>query len=139
MATRILSLTSSASECERKWSCFEGIHTKKKNKLEASRFNDLVFIQLNAKLSNKKKRPSGNRDILLASDVTNAQGWLVENGDISEEYDLFLGTNIPFTVVAKASRVDSVLERKRSTKSRFTTPLMRELNEELDESSNERN
>ncbi|GLT27865.1 hypothetical protein SLA2020_361660 [Shorea laevis] len=82
---------------------------------------------------------SENGDILLANDATNAQGWLVENGGIGEEDDLFLGTNISCIVVTEASGVDFVLEPRRSTRSHFTPvpPLMRELNEELDEYSDE--
>ncbi|XP_066382642.1 uncharacterized protein [Miscanthus floridulus] len=51
MAIRILSLTSSASGCERTWSCFE---SAKKNQ---------------------------NMDPLLGTEATKAQGWLVEGGD----------------------------------------------------------
>ncbi|KAK9938749.1 hypothetical protein M0R45_015470 [Rubus argutus] len=36
-ATRILSLTCSASGCERNWSTFEMIHTKRRNRLEHKR------------------------------------------------------------------------------------------------------
>ncbi|CAI9294817.1 unnamed protein product [Lactuca saligna] len=34
IAMRILSLTSSSSGCERNWSTFEAVHTKKRNRLE---------------------------------------------------------------------------------------------------------
>ncbi|CAO2148778.1 unnamed protein product [Urochloa humidicola] len=53
-AIRILSLTSSSSGCERNWSCFEGIHTKKRNKLTCERLNQLVFVQYNNKMNGKK-------------------------------------------------------------------------------------
>nr|GEY31252.1 hypothetical protein [Tanacetum cinerariifolium] len=35
MAIKILSLTTSSSGCERNWSAFEGIHTKKRNRLDS--------------------------------------------------------------------------------------------------------
>ncbi|GLU15059.1 hypothetical protein SLE2022_315870 [Rubroshorea leprosula] len=116
MSMRILSLTASASGCERNWSTFQGIHTKKRKRLEASRMNDWVFIQFNAKLSIKNERAKENGDVLLTRDDTNAQGWMVENGDINEEDSLVPGDS-------------SVLW--------FTpaSPLMGELNEDLDESS----
>jgi hypothetical protein len=81
MAIRILSLTSSSSGCERNWSTFEGIHTKKRNRLDATRLNNLVYVQFNAKLTNKKRRVKG-RDVLLASEETHEQGWIVggDNG-----------------------------------------------------------
>ncbi|PWZ36966.1 hypothetical protein Zm00014a_016081 [Zea mays] len=43
MAIRILSLTASASGCERNWSCFEGIHAKKRNRLTCERVENIVW------------------------------------------------------------------------------------------------
>ncbi|CAN1141349.1 hypothetical protein LINPERPRIM_LOCUS25436 [Linum perenne] len=85
MATRILSLTSSSSGCERNWSTFESIHTKRRNKLTTSRLNQLVYIQFNSKLMSKKKRikERKNVNILQSTDATEAQGFLVEGGDDS--------------------------------------------------------
>ncbi|CAO2210623.1 unnamed protein product [Urochloa humidicola] len=83
MATRILSLTSSSSGCERNWSCFEGIHTKKRNKLTTERLNQLVFVQYNVKMNGKKQKAKKNKkmDPLVATDATHAQGWMVDGGD----------------------------------------------------------
>ncbi|XP_019152269.1 PREDICTED: uncharacterized protein LOC109149078 [Ipomoea nil] len=78
IAIKILSLTSSSSGCERNWSTFEGIHTKKRNKLESNRLNNLVFVQFNANLMNKRKKEQ-NVEILLSSDATFAQDWIVED------------------------------------------------------------
>ncbi|KAI8530345.1 hypothetical protein RHMOL_Rhmol11G0050300 [Rhododendron molle] len=52
------------------------IHTKKRNRLDATRMNNLVYVQFNAKLINKKARKK-EKDVLLASEATNAQGWIV--------------------------------------------------------------
>ncbi|CAH1412781.1 unnamed protein product [Lactuca virosa] len=46
IAMRILSLTSSSSGCERNWSTFEGVHTKIRDRLEESKLNNLVYVQL---------------------------------------------------------------------------------------------
>jgi hypothetical protein len=46
----ILSQTCSASGCERNWSVFERIHTKKRSRLEKKRLNDMVFVQYNLRL-----------------------------------------------------------------------------------------
>ncbi|XP_038711803.1 uncharacterized protein LOC120005997 [Tripterygium wilfordii] len=53
---RILSLTTNSSGCERNWSTFEGVHTKKRNRLDSKRLNNLVYVQFNAKLLCKKQR-----------------------------------------------------------------------------------
>ncbi|XLV03352.1 hypothetical protein S245_017689, partial [Arachis hypogaea] len=50
LAIKILSLTCSASGCERNWSIFEHIHTKKRNKLDHERMESLVFIKYNQQL-----------------------------------------------------------------------------------------
>ncbi|CAN1821565.1 hypothetical protein LINPERHAP1_LOCUS29560 [Linum perenne] len=46
IAIRLLSQTSS-SGCERNWSVFERIHTKRRNRLEHKRLSDLVFVHYN--------------------------------------------------------------------------------------------
>ncbi|XP_044446454.1 uncharacterized protein, partial [Triticum aestivum] len=48
-AKRIVSLCASSSGCERNWSTFEFIHTKKMNRLQWKRLNDLVFVSYNRK------------------------------------------------------------------------------------------
>ncbi|KAK9047863.1 hypothetical protein SSX86_033175 [Deinandra increscens subsp. villosa] len=79
-AIRILSLTTSSLGCERNWSTFEGVHTKKRNRLEASKLNQLVFVQFNANLMEKnKKRKTKGMELLLASDAKEAQDWIVED------------------------------------------------------------
>ncbi|KAJ1406842.1 Ribonuclease H-like superfamily [Sesbania bispinosa] len=50
LAIRILSLTCSASGCERNWSVFEQVHAKKRNRLEHKRLHDLVFVKYNQTL-----------------------------------------------------------------------------------------
>ncbi|XBH64959.1 hypothetical protein VPH35_118630 [Triticum aestivum] len=60
LASRILNLTCSSSACERNWSAFEEVHTKKRNRLLHDRMRDLVFVKFNSKLRNK--RENKNRD-----------------------------------------------------------------------------
>ncbi|XP_066324451.1 uncharacterized protein [Miscanthus floridulus] len=100
MATRILSLTSSSSGCERNWSGFEGIHTKKRNRLTTTLLNKLV-------------------------DTTEAQGFLQEGGDDCAladfrdgEEDEMEGTGIPWSVIGEAVGADEQLELRRSARVR---------------------
>ncbi|KAJ8749645.1 hypothetical protein K2173_026294 [Erythroxylum novogranatense] len=53
IAVKILSQTSSSSGCERNWSVFERIHTKRRNRLEHQRLNDLVFVHYNLRLQHR--------------------------------------------------------------------------------------
>lgn len=54
LAARILSLTCSSSACERCWSSYEQVHTKRRNRLLHDRMRDLVFVKFNSKLRQKK-------------------------------------------------------------------------------------
>ena len=79
-AIRILSQTCSASRCERNWSVFERIHTKKRNRLEQKRLNDLVFVQYNLRLRRNQllnKRPDS--DPIVLEDIDPTSDWVVES------------------------------------------------------------
>ncbi|XP_058779667.1 uncharacterized protein LOC131653516 [Vicia villosa] len=52
LAIRILSQTCSASGCERNWSVFEHVHSKKRNRLEHKKLNDLVYVRYSLQLQN---------------------------------------------------------------------------------------
>ncbi|KAL5790169.1 hypothetical protein ACOSQ2_005057 [Xanthoceras sorbifolium] len=113
VAKRILNLTTSSSGCERNWSTFEGIHTKKRNRLDVSRLNNLVYIQFNSKLRNKQRRAKEKDvDVLLATDAeaTNAQEWIVE-GCADDEVEP--GTGLTWQLVDEAIGVDDILQPMR--------------------------
>ena len=119
IAIKILSLTTSSSGCERNWSTFEGIRTKKRNRLDTTRLNNLVYVQFNARIMNKKKREKEKKvDILLASEASMAQGWIVEGVD--EEIELGSGMD------GEQLEVDSSQEPRRSSRN----IEVRELHEE---------
>jgi hypothetical protein len=78
-AIRVLSQTCNAFGCERNWSVFERIHTKKRNRLEHKRLNDLVFVQYNLRLRRNQllnKRPDS--DPIVLDDVDPTPDWVVE-------------------------------------------------------------
>nr|KAJ0221475.1 hypothetical protein LSAT_V11C200051850 [Lactuca sativa] len=60
----------SSSGCERNWNTFEGVHKKNQNRLEASKLNNLVYVQFNANLMKKKqKRKDRNMEIVDVDEV----------------------------------------------------------------------
>lgn len=72
-AIRILSQTCSAAGCERNWSVFERVHTKKRNRLDQKRLNDLVYVQYNLQLRHNQllnKRPDSDPIVLEDIDPT---------------------------------------------------------------------
>ncbi|MCL7045524.1 hypothetical protein MKW94_010140 [Papaver nudicaule] len=52
-AIRVLSQTCGASPCERNWSSFNHIHSKKRNHFLQQKLNDSVYIQYNKKLQRR--------------------------------------------------------------------------------------
>ena len=53
VAVRVLSQVASASSCERNWSTFDFIHTKKRNRLKCKRVRNIVFVHSNLRLADK--------------------------------------------------------------------------------------
>ncbi|XP_016178464.1 uncharacterized protein LOC107620881 [Arachis ipaensis] len=53
MAVRILSQASASSGCERNWSLFDQIHTKRRNRLEHDRLSDIVYVTYNLRLKSR--------------------------------------------------------------------------------------
>ncbi|CAN0859686.1 hypothetical protein LINGRAHAP2_LOCUS7732 [Linum grandiflorum] len=53
---QILSLTCSASRCERNWSAFDRVHTKKRNRLLQKKMNDIVYVMYNSKLLQRQAK-----------------------------------------------------------------------------------
>eukprot|EP00253_Pinus_taeda_P004351 PITA_04351 len=87
-AIRVLSQTCSASGCERNWSVFERIHTKKRNRLEQKRLNDLVFMQYNLRLRrNQMMSKSPNLDPIVLDDIDPTSEWVEETEDPVFEVD----------------------------------------------------
>eukprot|EP00253_Pinus_taeda_P021043 PITA_21043 len=69
-AIRVLSQTCNASSCERNWSVFEHIYTKKRNCLDQKRLNDHVFVQYNLRLRrNQMMNKTPNLDPIVLDDI----------------------------------------------------------------------
>lgn len=100
-AIRILSLTCSATSCERNWSVFQHLHTKKRNRLAQDRLNDMVFVKFNRSLDRRAK--DKNRDPLLLQEIDESNEWLT--GRFQEEADdlVFDGEDLTWSDVAHAS------------------------------------
>ena len=71
-------------------------------------------------MNKQKREKERNVDVLLASDASNAQGWIVEGGDDEE---IEPGTGLTWEVVGEASGANEMLQPRRSSR-------MRELHED---------
>ncbi|XP_022031007.1 uncharacterized protein LOC110931946 [Helianthus annuus] len=89
-AMKILGLTCSASACERNWSTFNQVHTKRRNRLTTERMDDLVFIMYNRKLKQKFVKRSNlkeDEDPLLVENVMSDDEWIADPSDDDDDED----------------------------------------------------
>ncbi|CAO2201732.1 unnamed protein product, partial [Urochloa humidicola] len=95
LALRVLSQTCSASGCERNWSLFEHVHSKKRNRLEHQRLNDIVYVHCNLRLHQRSKRTTRNYDPISLDEVRKGnEEWIVQDNPPrlnSEELNEFRG------------------------------------------------
>ncbi|KAK8916557.1 hypothetical protein KSP39_PZI022500 [Platanthera zijinensis] len=87
VALRILGLCCSSSSCERNWSTFEFIHTKKRNRLEHQRLSDLVYIQYNRRLQARfqERREKGrNYNPLVLDELDWSNEWMVNKPEAED-------------------------------------------------------
>ncbi|XP_061358412.1 uncharacterized protein LOC133302621 [Gastrolobium bilobum] len=81
IAIRILSLTCSATGCERNWSVFDQIYSKRRNRLEQQRLNALVFVKYNLQLEIRQKQREEKGDTydpICLSDLDSDEEWITE-------------------------------------------------------------
>nr|KAJ0226532.1 hypothetical protein LSAT_V11C100002810 [Lactuca sativa] len=97
-AIRVLSLTCSATSCERNYR----LHTKKRNRLAQSRLNDMVFVKINRALDRRIK--DKEKDPILLQEIDESNEWLM--GKLEDENDddiVFVVEDLTWRDVAHAS------------------------------------
>nr|KAJ0206925.1 hypothetical protein LSAT_V11C500243910 [Lactuca sativa] len=101
-AIKVLSLTCGATSCERNWSVFQHLHTKKRNRLAQERLNDMVFVKFNRSLERRAK--DKENDHLILQEIDESNEWLM--GRMEDETDdeaVFVGEDLTWRDVAHAS------------------------------------
>ncbi|KAH1249951.1 hypothetical protein GmHk_05G013217 [Glycine max] len=93
LTIKILSLTCSASGCERNWSVFEQIHSIKRNRLEHKRLHDLVFVKYN-QLLKQRYNVRDEIDPISLNDIDVCNEWLV--GEMDQDDDNDVGNDLVF-------------------------------------------
>ncbi|KAK2991264.1 hypothetical protein RJ640_023678 [Escallonia rubra] len=85
----VLSQCTSATGCERNWSVFEFIHSKKHNRLEHKRLNDLVFVHYNLKLRERAiGRTKEALDPVSLDNIDVLADWVSEEESVTTQEDL---------------------------------------------------
>ncbi|MCL7025454.1 hypothetical protein MKW94_003774 [Papaver nudicaule] len=90
VAVRVLSATCSATGCERNWSVFEQVHTKRRNRLSQQRMNALVYVKYNLQLAErltKRKAEGDSYDPICLSDLESDDEWIAEEEDSNSQRD----------------------------------------------------
>ena len=62
VAVRVLAMVSGAGACERNWSAYDFVHSKKRNRLTPERAEDLVYTFTNMRLSKKAQKSEAFAD-----------------------------------------------------------------------------
>eukprot|EP00253_Pinus_taeda_P004752 PITA_04752 len=122
-AIRILSQTCSATGCERNWSVFERIHTKKRNRLDQKRLNDLVYVQYNLRLRRNhllNKRPDS--DPIVLEDIDPTSDWVVESCPAEFDPGEDLGLDMDLETEAAAQHVQLNADPSASVSQPARTP-----------------
>lgn len=134
-AVRILSLTCSATGCERNWSDFQHIHNKKRNRLSQARLNDLVFVKYNRALM-RRFDIRDTTDPILLSEIDDSSEWLLgrmEDGGSDDDDYVFADDSLPWSAVTRASGVLEPLHSTRSTSRVAPTPNLTIVDEEAED------
>ncbi|XP_033145217.1 uncharacterized protein LOC103863882 [Brassica rapa] len=109
-AVKILSMTCSATGCERNCSDFQLLHTKKRNRLAQHWLNNMVFVKYNRTLKRRSLRSvCVTRDPILLDEIDDSNEWLIGrmDGDSSDNDDLVWGDDdLSWNVVNQAMGVE---------------------------------
>ncbi|KAL4372740.1 hypothetical protein AHAS_Ahas05G0012000 [Arachis hypogaea] len=79
LAIRVLSQTCSSSGCERNWSIFEHIHSKKRNRLEHQKLNDLVYAHYNLRLQQRNRMRKQSYDPICLDAFEDHSEWIMKD------------------------------------------------------------
>ncbi|XP_028103566.1 uncharacterized protein LOC114302700 [Camellia sinensis] len=121
-AIKVLSLTCSSSGCERNWSVFEHLHSKKRNRLEQQRLNDLVYVKYNRTLRFRYDMRN-TIDPISLQNIDESNEWLLGrmDGESDEDNEPVFDDDddgLTWATVARASGVEESSHASRATSSR---------------------
>ncbi|GJS65228.1 hypothetical protein Tco_0679792 [Tanacetum coccineum] len=112
------------------------IHTEKRNRLEASKLNNLFYVQFNSNLTKKaKRRKARDVEVLLSNNSNMAQEWIVEcDGDEEVEVQ---DQEAQWEVIGEAMEADEYLQPRQSSRTTTKTTQREHFDEEFEFGSEE--
>ncbi|CAD6255282.1 unnamed protein product [Miscanthus lutarioriparius] len=120
------------------WSCFDGVHTKKRNRLTCERVEQLVYVRFNNLHSKKKAKAKKNNkvDPLVAANATCAQGWMVDGGD-DDNSDVDAVTGLTWQQIVDTCGTEEVTKLRRSARLAHPRQIEEDVQSEPEELPNE--
>ncbi|PON47573.1 HAT, C-terminal dimerization domain containing protein [Parasponia andersonii] len=118
---RVLGLTCSSLTCERNWSTFNQVHTKRRNRLTTSRMNTLVYIMYNKKLKHKFLKAQSRKekdDPLIVENVSSDDEWVTNPNDEDDEETRMIDLDEAIDVEDAGGSSQRPRKRRRSKASR---------------------
>ncbi|XP_039066167.1 uncharacterized protein LOC120211755 [Hibiscus syriacus] len=134
-AIRVLSLTYSATGCEKNWSVFQHLHSKRRNRLAQSRLNNMVYVKFNRALRRRYQRKD-TIDPILLKEIDESNEWLMGHMDDEDGEDDFVfdGDDLTWSTVVKASEASqATYSTRRTSTSRDRGNLIDEDDEEIEQ------
>ncbi|GJY62427.1 hypothetical protein Tco_0463084 [Tanacetum coccineum] len=121
------------------------IHTEKRNRLEASKLNNLFYVQFNSNLTKKaKRRKARDVEVLLSNNSNMAQEWIVEydgdgnrNRDEEVEVQDQQDQEVQWEVIGEAMEADEYLQPRQSSRTTTKTTQRELFDEEFEFGSEE--
>ncbi|GJU68505.1 putative transcription factor/ chromatin remodeling BED-type(Zn) family protein [Tanacetum coccineum] len=121
------------------------IHTEKRNRLEASKLNNLFYVQFNSNLTKKaKRRKARDVEVLLSNNSNMAQEWIVEcdgdgnrNKDEEVEVQDQQDQEVQWEVIGEAMEADEYLQPQQSSRTTTKTTQRELFDEEFEFGSEE--
>ncbi|XP_011628201.1 uncharacterized protein LOC18447366 [Amborella trichopoda] len=95
-AIRILSQPCSSYWCRWNWGTFENVHTKKRNRLEQEKFNDLVYVHCNLRFQAMNHYGDGKCKAIVYDEIDVSSEWPTESESSFFLLDDSWLDNLPF-------------------------------------------
>ncbi|EEC78990.1 hypothetical protein OsI_19483 [Oryza sativa Indica Group] len=115
--------------CERNWSAFERVHSKKRTRLGHRKLNALVFVMFNKRL--KSKYSQKDRDPLVAKFIDDPPNeWIIDDDAPAQQPEVDAQS-------AAVSRKRRLIHKKSSSKAKKACVVVEEEEEEFQSSNSE--
>ncbi|KAD4981747.1 hypothetical protein E3N88_18418 [Mikania micrantha] len=98
----------------------EEVDVSNRNRLAQEKLNNMVYVKYNRALQ-RRHRKEGTTDPIELEDIDESNEWLMDRMEDDDDDLVFLGDDLTFNVVCKASGANEPIRLTRASKARATT------------------